>query len=128
MSTPQAIPNGVAPHSPGDSDLLNVEGRLQEEMRRLAAINQELLGKTSPEPQALAAEEPDELARLRAENGQLRARVEELEQALQAASPGEVTWLERQKEYETLLEEKSEVIRGLHLKTSGGSWKKTRKR
>src|SRR5262249_2180220 len=78
--------------------------------------NQELLGKTPPGPPVGGAEEPDELARLRAENGQLRARVEELEQALQAGSPGQELWLERQKEYETLLEEKSEVIRGLHLK------------
>src|SRR4029077_20089240 len=81
------------------------------------AINQELLGKAPPvSPQASATEEPDELARLRTENSQLRARVEELEQALQAAAPNEELWVERQKEYETLLEEKSEVIRTLHLK------------
>src|SRR5262249_25862877 len=61
-------------------------------------------------------EAPDELEQLRKENAQLRARVEELEQALQAGTPNEEIWLERQKEYETLLEEKSEVIRNLHLR------------
>jgi DNA repair exonuclease SbcCD ATPase subunit len=120
MSTPQAIPNGAAPHAAGDAastDLRDVEDRLQEEMRRLAAINQELLGKAPPaEPQEPGKEAPDELGQLRKENAQLQARVEELEQALQAGTPNEEIWLERQKEYETLLEEKSEVIRNLHLR------------
>jgi hypothetical protein len=51
---------------------------------------------------------------LRKENSELKARVEEMENA----------WLDSQREYENLLEEKSEVIRGLHqkiqdLQTSG---------
>jgi hypothetical protein len=43
---------------------------------------------------------------LRKENAELKARIEEIEQA----------GLESQREYENLLEEKSEVIRGLHQK------------
>jgi chromosome segregation ATPase len=58
----------------------------------------------------------DELTLLRKENAELRAKVEELEQHIQAALDLDATWSERQKEYEVLLEEKSEVIRGLHQK------------
>lgn len=43
---------------------------------------------------------------LRTENAELKARIAEMEQA----------WLDSQREYENLLEEKSEVIRGLHQK------------
>jgi hypothetical protein len=59
--------------------------------------------------------EHEELAVLRVENIQLRARVEELEQILEATTDQtEQMWAEQQKEYEMLLEEKSEVIRTLH--------------
>ena len=40
----------------------------------------------------------------------------QLEQLLHLAGGGEEMWLERQQEYEKLLEEKSEVIRTLHLR------------
>jgi chromosome segregation ATPase len=120
MNTPQAIRNGTArqPASDDELELLNADDRLQEEMQRLAAINKELLGQVSPAAQEAfhLPEEPDELAHLRAENAELRARVEELEHALQASAPEEDTWSERQKEYEALVEEKSEVIRALHMK------------
>ncbi len=54
---------------------------------------------------------------LRAENLKLRAYVKELEQQAQSASgASEEAWAERQREYEALLEEKSEVIRDLHQK------------
>jgi DNA repair exonuclease SbcCD ATPase subunit len=61
-----------------------------------------------------------ELEALRSENGQLRSLCVELEQALQEATqhghapaaPEDIE--ERFKEYETLLEEKSETIRDLH--------------
>jgi len=52
---------------------------------------------------------------IRMENAWLRRRVLELEQQLVAGSTEDI-WLERQKEYEALLEEKSEVIRMLHHK------------
>jgi chromosome segregation ATPase len=51
------------------------------------------------------------------ENLALRARVEELERQLASAQRrAEQGWAERQQEYESLLEEKSQVIRGLHQK------------
>ena len=56
------------------------------------------------------------LARVGAENAELRDHFEENEQLLHAAVASEEVWLERQKEYETLLEEKSDVIRNLHQK------------
>jgi hypothetical protein len=59
--------------------------------------------------------ESEEMAQLREENARLRARVEELEQMLEATTEQtEQMWGEQQKEYEALLEEKSEVIRELH--------------
>src|SRR5579862_8774519 len=64
--------------------------------------------------QAVAVEE--ELAIARAEIADLRSQLEQNEQLLQAAVASEESWLERQKEYELLLEEKSDVIRGLHHK------------
>lgn len=64
--------------------------------------------------------EHEELAVLRAENMQLRARVEELEQILEATTDQtDQMWSEQQKEFEMLLEEKSEVIRALHLELQG---------
>jgi hypothetical protein len=62
--------------------------------------------------------EPPDLERLVAENAELRQRVEELEQLLTSASANwdEDGFAERQREYESLLEEKSEVIRALHQK------------
>jgi hypothetical protein len=63
--------------------------------------------------------EADDLELLRGENAALRVKVEELEQLLALASQEvESRWGERQREYESLLEEKSEVIRGLHQKIS----------
>jgi chromosome segregation ATPase len=120
MSTPQATLTGTAQQPASDADLqmLNVDDRLQEEMQRLASINQELLGTARPGPEKTFThpEEPDELTLLRSANVELRARVEKLEEALQAGAPAEDSWSERQKEFEALLEEKSEVIRSLHLR------------
>jgi hypothetical protein len=48
------------------------------------------------------------------ENAALKAHVQELEAA--SSAPDEEVWLERMREYEMLLEEKSEVIRSLHQK------------
>src|SRR5437762_14014424 len=58
-----------------------------------------------------------ELELLRGENAALQAKADDLEQLLALASQeGEERWGERQREYESLLEEKSEVIRALHQK------------
>ena len=53
---------------------------------------------------------------LRGENADLRQRLEALEQVLVERPDNEEDWTERQREYEALLEEKSEVIRNLHQK------------
>jgi chromosome segregation ATPase len=56
-----------------------------------------------------------ELEHLRSENNQLRSLCAELEQALQEATqPADDPTEERLREYEALLEEKSETIRALH--------------
>jgi len=62
-------------------------------------------------------QQPEETELLRAENDQLRALCTELEQALQEAAHSGVgtNAEERFREYETLLEEKTETIRNLHL-------------
>ena len=58
-----------------------------------------------------------EMDRLAAENAQLRSIIAELRDQLEAGGQQEdVGWAERQMEYESLLEEKSELIRSLHLK------------
>jgi chromosome segregation ATPase len=58
------------------------------------------------------AADPLELEGLRAENAELRSIIAELRQLVdEAATKGEETWAERQKEYETLLDEKTETIR-----------------
>lgn len=56
-----------------------------------------------------------EVGRLQAENAELQNLNTELRQLLEeAAAKNETGWEERQKEYETLLDEKSELIRQLH--------------
>jgi hypothetical protein len=95
---------------------------LEEELKRLSAVNEQLLEEfqqTDVEPSsavelATPHADADELKLLRQENAALKARLQELE-AL-GAGQGEELWLERQREYEVLVEEKSEVIRGLHQK------------
>lgn len=93
---------------------------LSDELDRLAAVNAELLGRLRGAPaaarpgEALVAD-ADPASILRRENAELRARIEELEQLL-ASRDSEEAWAERLQEYEALLDEKSEVIRSLHLK------------
>jgi len=84
------------------------EEALRQEVQRLAGENQHLLG-------MMAGAADDELTRLRSENAQLKANLEELEQLLSSGGTS-ADWAEQQKEYEALLEEKSEVIRSLHQK------------
>jgi hypothetical protein len=120
MSSPHAVRAGASAteNSDADVDLRSLENRLEEEMRRLAAINQELLGK-GPASEARTLdlpEEADEVVQIRADNVELRARIVELEGLVQGGAQDDEAWLERQKEYEALLEEKSEVIRSLHAK------------
>ena len=101
-------------------------GDFEAELRRLSAANDELLNEFQPHDHDLdhdnhpiaddapVSADADEMEMLRMENAELRLRVQELE-AL-SSGQGEELWLERQREYEMLLEEKSEVIRTLHSK------------
>lgn len=57
-----------------------------------------------------------EIEQLRAENTTLRDMLDEVQKLLEEKLQAEQAWIEQQKEHETLLEEKSEVIRELHLK------------
>ncbi len=88
---------------------------LREELERLAAEQRELLGAAGAQPEGATGHR--EVERLQRENADLHQRVAELERALadQPAADGE-EWKDQQAEYEALLEEKSEVIRALHLK------------
>jgi DNA repair exonuclease SbcCD ATPase subunit len=83
------------------------------DMQRMAKENAQLLGnlRSRAEPADAA-----DLNALRDENAELRAKLQELEQLIQGPDGIEAAWTERQREYEALLEEKSEVIRGLYLK------------
>jgi hypothetical protein len=124
-------PLGQANHQDRADDLFSLDD-FDEEIKRLSAANQQLLetlhtqdddallGTDQQHTDALLSAvgltpaSPEQLEMLRLENAELRNRVE----ALEALGNGkaELTWLERQREYEMLLEEKSEVIRGLHQK------------
>jgi chromosome segregation ATPase len=68
------------------------------------------------DPSAQGVDSLQELEHLRGENNQLRALCAELEQALQEATqgPDPAAQDERIREYEALLEEKTEMIRSLH--------------
>jgi hypothetical protein len=63
---------------------------------------------------SIPAVDPLELEGLRAENTELRNIIAELRQLVdEAAAKGEETWAERQKEYETLLDEKNLTIQSM---------------
>src|SRR5262249_5366079 len=83
---------------------------------------QRLLAAGARSPEGPPAVEVTEADLLRLENEELRKKVEGLEKQLAARSPAEgaEVWAERQKEYENLLEEKSEVIRALHVSLQDG--------
>jgi hypothetical protein len=120
----RASPASPLNHDNGGDDPFGLND-FEEELRKLANANQELLDEfeRQPDMQAvttiaaaseLAPADTERLEVLMLENAELRARVQELE-AL-AAGEGDELWLERQREYEMLLEEKSDVIRHLHQK------------
>ncbi len=98
-----------------DTDHLDLDAELE----CLTAASRELLaslGGPAVEENAPAPADADEVALLRLENSELRARVQELEHLLHSSGSGDDSWADRQREYEALLEEKSEVIRALHQK------------
>lgn len=126
-------------HNPTDVEFYALDDKLRNEMKRLAEVNTELLGKLNSDPEVQLPEVPlPEVVRpevslfpvssglsekeqnnedlLLEENARLRRRLAETEQLLEQAVAHEESWLDRQREYEALLDEKSEVIRSLHLK------------
>src|SRR5215212_4785665 len=102
MANPQMqTANGTASPVQSEADFNMLElGDLNAELQRLSEVNQELLEQFH-EPPAEGAD-ADAVA-LRLENAELRGRVEDLEQLL-AAAGNEELWVERQREYEALLE------------------------
>jgi hypothetical protein len=110
---------GVEPTGPpSGQDLLASDELLLQEINQLNEENRHLLSELGASRLSEAPrEEVPELEKLLAENAELRCTIIELKQQLEtAASPEERSWAEREKEYENILEEKSEVIRSLHLK------------
>lgn len=123
---------------PSELDIWSTDDSLRQEMERLAAENQQMIagldgGDLGEELARLQAEneelrnqvdelrragppagQGEESARLQEENEQLRRQLDEVQQHLATSSQGEEAWAGRQKEYEELLEQKSEVIRTLH--------------
>lgn len=93
-------------------------GMQRDSLRRsLRGVGQPSAADDTPvEGPPVLPENNDSVIQFRADNFKLRARVKELEQQLQNTGPSEEAWAERQREYEALLDEKSEVIRDLHLK------------
>ncbi len=95
---------------PGGSPYWEPEPPSDPDLAPLAADGQ-------AEPAPGSAAEPEEVEQLRRENAALQRAIARREQELQERlEEMEHAWAERQKEYEGLLEEKSEVIRELHLK------------
>jgi colicin import membrane protein len=85
-------------------------GRLAEETQAVRAALEDQLRETAATPGG------EELERLRQENERYAQRAAELERILEQAEKEQLAWESRQREYEGLLEEKSEVIRELHRK------------
>lgn len=100
-------------HAASVLDLLGSDDPLHKDIETLLEHNHS--PHASSNHHSSEAQMPGELEQLRQENQLLRRRIEELEQIIEATtSQTEEIWGEQQKEYETLLEEKSEVIRSLH--------------
>ncbi len=115
------------------SDQFDVLADLRKELEQLSATNREILGElrshshleinldavAAPPPPAPERKSPppafDVVIHAR-ENADLRRRIAELERAARSAPAGDDSWVERQREYEALLDEKSDVIRTLHMK------------
>lgn len=118
----KAIPNPETPWSreplkgPGgaskpwdNEDLLTKE---EERLRQASSA-----GFSERESAAGGAADAEFVQKLEAENNELRAIVGELQQELEAVSGKSAhDWTERQKEYESLLDEKTELIRQLHVR------------
>jgi hypothetical protein len=125
MSTPQLPPEANGAHAPSGTpheaisrdllvDSIPDDEDLRRELENLARENQQLLAAMGLRPLPAEDAPAEEFDPLAAENRELRARIAGLEQQLEASGSGQRDWTEQQKDYEVLLEEKSEVIRVLH--------------
>jgi hypothetical protein len=113
----EAGPSNPPAETGSVQDLLLDDNELRKQLETLARDNEQLLTALGIKSTASDAplEATDEATR-QTENRVLRARIAELEKQLGGGAPSEDAWATQQKEYEALLEEKSEVIRSLHHK------------
>jgi chromosome segregation ATPase len=91
-----------------DAGLQDELGRLADEALKVRAELEGQLNSTAAMPGA------EELTRLRTENQRQAQRLKDLERIAEEMGTEQTAWEKRQREYEGLLEEKSEVIRDLH--------------
>ncbi len=120
--------NRPASHSlPVNFDLLGIDS-IKNELQKLSATNQELLKAFQDRPELPPAKpkdfgssgnivlpaDADDLARHKKECDRLRKRVAELEARLQADASE--AFVQQQREFEQVLDEKTETIRALHMR------------
>jgi chromosome segregation ATPase len=96
---------------------LNLDS-IKDELRRLSAANQELLesfsGREAAAPRGPNRSAPTDADRLARENAELKRQIVDLEGQLANLTPE--SWTEQQRNFEQLLDEKSEIIRTLNHK------------
>ena len=120
----KAIPN---PEPPWNGGALERGSSPREKAPRVGGVpsglepwdTDELLGKDAAPASGLHdAGAADGLAgQLQAENNELRSIIAELQQELEAVSTkSEQGWVDRQKEYDGLIDEKNEMIRQMHVR------------
>jgi len=125
------LANGPGARRPVDDDDDNWDApaRKEAELRETSSEESaEMLRSLEDRSAEASPDDPEELAKLETENGQLRGAVDELRQQLdQVVGDGQSSgWGEREREYEAMLEQKTETIRELHgrleeLQTGGGA-------
>lgn len=102
-------------HAPNPSDAhVDILADFRSELQQISATQRALIEELRSDG-VINLDVEEELTRLRQENGNLRTRLDQLERKTRTGPPTEDAWAERQTEYEKLLDEKSEIIRTLHL-------------
>jgi hypothetical protein len=115
---PAAAPHLNGSNRPPSRDGINLDS-IKDELRRLSVANQELLQSFSGREAASShgtnrTAPPENNDRLSRENAELKRRIVDLEGELANLTPE--TWAEQQRNFEQLLDEKSEIIRTLNHK------------